>query len=131
MEVAEQIVVFNDGRIEQAGPPRDLYESPDNEFVMSFVGPVNRLGDAYIRPHDLDIVLEPDDATVEAMIERIVYLGFEVRVEFKLPDEAPIWMHLSRSQAEELELEEGQIVFVRPRRSTVFESRPQQPATAA
>ena len=131
MEVAEQIVVFNDGRIEQAGRPRDLYETPKNEFVMSFVGPVNRLGDAYIRPHDLDIVLEPDDATVEAMIERIVYLGFEVRVEFKLPDEAPIWMHLSRSQAEELELLEGQIVFVRPRRSTVFESKQPEPATAA
>ncbi len=124
MEVAEQIVVFNDGKIEQAGRPRDLYETPENEFVMSFVGPVNRLGDAYIRPHDLDIVLEPDDETVEAMIDRVVYLGFEVRVEFKLPDEAPLWMHLSRSQAEELELEEGQIVFVRPRRSTVFEREP-------
>jgi sulfate transport system ATP-binding protein len=120
MEVAEQIVVFNDGRIEQAGKPRDLYETPENEFVMSFVGPVNRLGDAYIRPHDLDVVLEPDGDAVEVQIERIVYLGFEVRVEFRLEDEQPIWMHLSRSQAEELELREGEIVFLKSRRSTVF-----------
>ena len=120
MEVAEQIVVFNDGRIEQAGKPRDLYESPENEFVMTFVGPVNRLGNAYVRPHDMDIVLEPDDSTVEAMIDRVVYLGFEVRVEFRLPDNENIWMHLARSQAEELELDAGQIVYVRPRRSTTF-----------
>jgi sulfate/thiosulfate transport system ATP-binding protein len=120
MEVAEQIVVFNEGRIEQAGKPRDLYESPENEFVMTFVGPVNRLGDSYVRPHDMDIVLEPDDATVEAMIERVVYLGFEVRIEFRLPDNENVWMHLSRSQAEELELTDGLIVFIRPRRSTMF-----------
>jgi sulfate/thiosulfate transport system ATP-binding protein len=120
MEVAEQIVVFNEGRIEQAGKPRDLYESPENEFVMTFVGPVNRLGDSYVRPHDMDIVLEPDDATVEAMIERVVYLGFEVRIEFRLPGNENVWMHLSRSQAEELELTDGLIVFIRPRRSTMF-----------
>jgi sulfate transport system ATP-binding protein len=120
MEVAEQIVVFNDGRIEQAGRPRDLYETPATEFVMGFVGPVNRLGDVYIRPHDLDIVLSPDDATVEAELERIVYLGFEVRLEFRLAGGESMWMHLSRSQSEELELEEGQIVFLRPRHTRVF-----------
>ena len=48
MEVAEQIVVMNAGRIEQAGTPRELYESPRNEFVMSFIGPVNRLGEALV-----------------------------------------------------------------------------------
>ncbi|MEA2210052.1 MAG: sulfate/thiosulfate transport system ATP-binding protein, partial [Solirubrobacteraceae bacterium] len=53
MEVAEQIVVMNEGRIEQAGSPRHLYESPSNEFVMSFIGPVNRIGDAFVRPHDI------------------------------------------------------------------------------
>src|SRR5436190_16388393 len=42
MEVAQQIVVMNDGKIEQVGAPRDLYEDPSNEFVMSFIGPVNR-----------------------------------------------------------------------------------------
>src|ERR1700722_16536836 len=49
MEVAEQIVVMNGGRVEQVGTPRELYESPRNEFVMSFIGPVNRLGNAFVR----------------------------------------------------------------------------------
>ena len=60
MEVAEQIVVMNSGQIEQAGTPRELYESPRNEFVMSFIGPVNRLGDAFLRPHDIQILPESD-----------------------------------------------------------------------
>src|SRR4029078_643836 len=45
MDVAEQLVVMNEGRVEQAGEAADLYEHPANEFVMSFVGEVNRLGD--------------------------------------------------------------------------------------
>src|SRR4051794_33874486 len=60
MEVAGQIVVLNEGRVEQVGSPRDLYEQPANEFVMSFVGPVNRLGDTFVRPHDVELLLEPE-----------------------------------------------------------------------
>src|SRR5947207_10717834 len=52
MDVADQIVVMSAGRVEQIASPRDLYDKPANEFVMSFVGPVNRVGDAFIRPHD-------------------------------------------------------------------------------
>src|SRR5918995_495689 len=66
MDVAEQIVVMNDGRIEQAGSPTDLYEHPRSEFVMGFVGETNRVGDAYIRPHDLDIQLQPNDGAERA-----------------------------------------------------------------
>ena len=54
MEVAGQIVVMNEGRIEQVGSPRELYDEPANEFVMSFVGPVNRLGEGFVRPHDVE-----------------------------------------------------------------------------
>jgi len=71
MEVADRVVVMNHGRIEQTGKPRDLYEHPANEFVMSFVGPVNRVGDAFIRPHDVELLLEPNGATQEAMVERL------------------------------------------------------------
>ncbi len=85
MEVAEQIVVLNNGRVEQEGTPRELYEEPANEFVMSFVGPVNQLDGHYIRPHDIDIVVDPSDQASEAMIDRIIHLGFEVRVELTLP----------------------------------------------
>jgi sulfate transport system ATP-binding protein len=121
MEVAEQIVVMNDGAIEQVGTPRDLYEHPSNEFVMSFVGPVNRLGDEFIRPHDMELLLEPNGSTQEAMIERVVHLGFEVRVEFSLPDGEQAWAQVTREEADQLELADGQIVYVRPQRQRVFE----------
>jgi sulfate transport system ATP-binding protein len=120
MEVADRVVVMNEGRIEQAGKPRDLYEHPANEFVMSFVGPVNRLGDAWIRPHDLEVRLEPNGSTQEAMIERLVHLGFEVRIELVLDDGRHVASQVTRDDAEELELLEGQVVFVRPSKTTVF-----------
>jgi sulfate/thiosulfate transport system ATP-binding protein len=113
MEVAEQIVVMNDGRIEQAGTPRELYESPRNEFVMSFIGPVNRLGNAFLRPHDIQILPETDSGTSEALVRRVVHLGFEVRVELMLGDGRDVWAQVTRESAEALELEEGQILAVR------------------
>jgi sulfate transport system ATP-binding protein len=113
MDVAEQIVLMDKGRIEQAGTPRELYESPRNEFVMSFIGPVNRLGDAFLRPHDIQIVPEADAGTIEALVQRIVHLGFEVRVELVLPDGSDVWAQVTRASAEELELAEGQILPVR------------------
>src|SRR5439155_22628633 len=53
MEVADRVALMNHGRIEQVGPPRQLYDEPANEFVMSFVGPVNRIGSTWVRPHDV------------------------------------------------------------------------------
>jgi sulfate transport system ATP-binding protein len=120
MDIADQIVVMNDGKVEQVGGPRDIYEHPENEFVMGFIGPVNRLGDEFIRPHDFELMLEPNGTTEEAMIERITHLGFEVRVEFTLPNGQAAWAQVTRERAEELELAEKQIVYVRPGRSRVF-----------
>jgi sulfate/thiosulfate transport system ATP-binding protein len=120
MEVAEQIVVMNAGRIEQAGSPRDLYESPSNEFVMSFIGPVNRLGDSFLRPHDIQILAEPDGSTTEALVRRVVHLGFEVRVELTLHDGRDIWAQITRESAQQLELAEGQILAVRLPAPRVF-----------
>ena len=120
MDVAEQIIVMNDGRVEQSGGPRDLYEDPASEFVMSFVGPAHRLGEAWVRPHDIEIRHEPNGRTTEAMIERIVHLGFEVRVELSLPEGVSFSVQLTRDEVDELELSEGQIVFVRPRSTRVF-----------
>jgi len=120
MEVAEQIVVMNKGRVEQAGAPRDLYESPANEFVMSFIGPVNRLGDAFVRPHDIQILAQDDGTGSEALVERVVHLGFEVRVELKLHDGRDIWAQVTRETAQELELREGQILSVRLPAPRVF-----------
>jgi sulfate transport system ATP-binding protein len=120
MEVAGQIVLLNEGRVEQVGSPRELYEQPANEFVMSFVGPVNRLGETFVRPHDVVIRLEPDAGSSEAMVERVVHLGFEVRVELVLDDGHHLLVQLAKEEAEQLELERGQIVYVRTSRETVF-----------
>jgi sulfate transport system ATP-binding protein len=120
MEVADCVVVMNAGRIEQTAPPRELYDNPANEFVMSFVGPVNRLGDTFIRPHDVELLLEPNGSTQEAMVQRLVHLGFEVRVELVRDDGETLSAQLTREQVEGLELQHGQIVYVRPMRQTTF-----------
>jgi sulfate transport system ATP-binding protein len=120
MDVADRVVVMNGGRIEQVAPPRELYDQPANEFVMSFVGPVNRLGDAFIRPHDVELLLEPNGSTQKAMVQRLVHLGFEVRVELVRDDGEVLSAQLTREQVEALELQRGQIVYVRPTRQTVF-----------
>jgi sulfate transport system ATP-binding protein len=129
MEVAEQIVVMNEGRIEQTGPPQDLYEHPGSEFVMSFVGSVNRLGELYVRPHDVEILQRPEPGADEAMIEHIVHLGFEVRVELVLGDGDGLWAQITRAEAEALELEKGQIVHIRPSRGRVFDRDDGTPPT--
>jgi sulfate/thiosulfate transport system ATP-binding protein len=103
LELADSIAVMNKGRIEQVAPPRELYDEPANAFVMSFVGPVNRLGDTWVRPHDIELSHDHDGSGTEAQVERIVRLGFETR------DEADL-----------LELEPGDIVYVRTKRETVF-----------
>jgi sulfate transport system ATP-binding protein len=114
MEVAEQIVVLNEGRIEQVGSPRELYEQPANDFVMNFVGPVSELSGRSIRPHEVEILREPADGTEEAMIDRIVHLGFEVRVELTLGDGEKTWVQTTKGHAQELELTCGEIVWLRP-----------------
>jgi sulfate transport system ATP-binding protein len=120
MEVAGQIVVINQGRVEQIGTPRELYESPANEFVMSFVGPVNKIGDTFVRPRDISLSLEPDDEGTEAMVERVVHLGFEVRAELVRDDGQHLLAQLTQEEAQALELERGMIVYAKPSRQTVF-----------
>ena len=117
MEVADQIAVLNQGRIEQVGGPRDLYEQPATEFVMSFVGPVNRSASAGCGRTTSSVLLEPGDGAEEAMVERIVHLGFEVRVELVGADGEQLWAQVTRDRCEELELGRGQIVYV-SRRAT-------------
>ena len=121
MDVAEQIVVMNHGKVEQAGAPSDLYEHPATEFVMSFVGEVNRRGSLFIRPHDVEIAHIPATGAEEAMIERIVHLGFEARVELLMADGEELWAQMTRAEADLLELADGQIIYARPRRAKFFE----------
>jgi sulfate transport system ATP-binding protein len=111
---------MNKGRVEQVASPRALYDEPANEFVMSFVGPVNRLDDAWVRPHDVELRLEPNGSTREAQIVRVVRLGFETRVELERDDGERLHAQLTRDEADELELRPGDIVYVRTRRSRTF-----------
>jgi sulfate transport system ATP-binding protein len=120
MDVADSVVVMNRGRVEQIAGPRELYDTPANEFVMSFVGQANRFGDAWVRPHDLEVLLVPNGSTREAMVDRVTHLGFEVRLDLQRDDGERFAVQLTRDEAEQLELERGQIVYVRPTRETVF-----------
>jgi len=113
MDISDQIVVMNAGAIEQVGAPRELYDEPANEFVMGFIGEVNRLGHELVRPHDFEILATPNSSTREAQIDRVVHLGFEVRVELTLEEGERIGVQTTRDRAQELELKVGQIVFLR------------------
>jgi sulfate transport system ATP-binding protein len=112
MDVATQIAVMNHARIEQVGTPAQLYEEPATEFVMRFVGEANRVGDGWVRPHDLDVSHVPVAGAVEAMVDRVIRLGFEVRVELSTGEGKPLLVQLTRDRVEELELQRGQIVWV-------------------
>jgi sulfate/thiosulfate transport system ATP-binding protein len=114
MEVADRIAVLDAGRVQQVGAPRELYERPANPFVMGFLGPVARLGDRLVRPHDLDVSVDRRPGSREAMVERVVHLGFEVRIELVLDDGETAWAQVTRAEAEALELHHGDIVWVRP-----------------
>ncbi|HEU4658349.1 MAG TPA: TOBE-like domain-containing protein [Capillimicrobium sp.] len=118
MSIADHIAVMDHGTIAQVGAPRELYDRPASSFVMGFLGPVSRIGDRLIRPHDIAISLEPEDAAVEAQVSRVVHLGFEVRVELQVDDDEPVAVQLTRNEAEQLELAEGDIVWLRATAAT-------------
>ncbi|HEY8301361.1 MAG TPA: TOBE-like domain-containing protein [Jatrophihabitans sp.] len=112
LEVSDEIVVINHGKVEQVGSPADLYDKPANDFVMEFLGPVTTLGGRLVRPHDVEIFPSQLPATVPAKVIRMQRIGFEVRAELEVGDERP-WAQLTRGQAEGLELAEGANVWVR------------------
>jgi sulfate/thiosulfate transport system ATP-binding protein len=123
---------MNEGRVEQSGTADELYEHPANEFVMSFVGEVNQLGDHFVRPHDMEVVLDADERTQEGLVQRIVTLGFEVRVELVLSDGTEVWAQLTRAELQRLELREGQIAYLRPIQAKSFNgSSPSNPDGAS
>jgi sulfate transport system ATP-binding protein len=114
MEVADTIAVMNAGRIEQVGSPREVYDKPASDFVMGFLGPVSEIDGRLVRPHDVTVSLTPSEDAIEAMVSRVVHLGFEVRVELELPEGGVARAQLTRSQTDELEISRGDIVYVRP-----------------
>jgi sulfate transport system ATP-binding protein len=117
MQIADRIVLVNRGRVEQVGDARDLYERPANEFVLTFVGEATRFGEALVRPHDVVLSTLPDEDAEEALVERVAYLGFEVKVRLAGGDGRRFEAQLTHDEAERLELAPGQIVYARVVRS--------------
>ena len=68
----------------------------------------------------MEVVLDADERTEEAMVQRIVALGFEIRVEFVLGDGTEVWAQLTRDELQRLELREGQIAYLRPVQAKSF-----------
>ncbi|MDQ1179709.1 MULTISPECIES: sulfate/molybdate ABC transporter ATP-binding protein [unclassified Rhodococcus (in: high G+C Gram-positive bacteria)] len=133
LDVADRIAVMNKGRIEQVGAPRDLYDTPANDFVMSFLGEVSRLNGQLVRPHDIRVGRTPDLANAQqtgtaenagvlrATVERVVHLGFEVRVELRNGATNELFFaQITRGDNEALGLQSGETVYVRATRVPVI-----------
>jgi sulfate transport system ATP-binding protein len=112
LEVSDEIVVINDGRVEQVGTPDELYDKPSSDFVMRFLGPVTELDGRLVRPHDVEVFAEQVTGTVPAEVVRLQRIGFEVRAELRVGEQTP-WAQLTRGQADALDLESGSHVWVR------------------
>ncbi|WP_353260179.1 sulfate/molybdate ABC transporter ATP-binding protein [Prochlorothrix hollandica] len=137
MEVADEIVIMNQGRIEQVGTPAQVYDHPATPFVMSFVGPVNvlrptahvlqtwqlpdRADQIFIRPQDLKIHTTPQPDSIPATLDRLIHLGWEVQVEMTLPDGHTVLGHLTRSELAHLDLSTNQTVFLTSHKAMTFQ----------
>ena len=137
MEVSDQIVVMNKGRVEQIGTPSEIYDEPATPFVMSFVGLVNVLPSnsgilpdkglvtpttdrIFLRPHDVVIQIHPDDDATPAKVYRIINLGWEIRVELVLKSGEQLNAYLSRDQFNQLDIKEQQRVYFKSRQAKIF-----------
>ena len=136
MEVADEIVVTNKGKIEQVGTPPEIYDHPATPFVMSFIGPVNVLPSSshifqgngfdssqpeiFLRPHDVVIQTEPNGTTVSARVNRLIHLGWEIQAELILDDGQVVTANISREKFDQLQLNTQQQVFVKPKDAKSF-----------
>ncbi len=136
MEVSDEIVVMNKGKVEQIGTPVEIYDHPATAFVMSFIGPVNVLPstsrifqehgldsahpEMFLRPQDVIVETASNGTTVPARVSRLIHLGWEIQVELSLDDGQVVTAHLSREQFDKLDLEPQQRVYVKPKDAKSF-----------
>lgn len=136
MEVSDEIVVMNKGRVEQVGTPAQIYDHPATAFVMSFIGPVNVLPSSakifqsngfdsahpeiFLRPQDVIVETSPNGTTVPARVTRLIHLGWEIQAELTLDDGQVVTAHLTRERFDELKLEPQQKVYVKPKDAKSF-----------
>ena len=150
MEVADRVVVMNQGRIEQQGSPDEVYDHPATPFVLQFLGDVNlfhgRMGHApggaapdevsYVRPHELEILADAGDDTWAVTLSQTLTVGPNTRIEFKrVADDSYVDVELPRESftalRDRLSLAPGVRVHLRPRRVTRFDVRQSPPDPAA
>jgi sulfate transport system ATP-binding protein len=139
MEVADRIVVMNEGRIEQVGTPDEVYDHPASPFVLQFLGDVNLFrgraqhapGEVlYVRPHELEILAHPPEAGQQAWpatLSQTLTVGPHTRIEFQRDGDAgTLDVELLRSEytalRDRLQLQRGSRVYLRPRKVTRFEA---------
>jgi len=132
MEVADRVVVMNNGRIEQEGAPDHVYDHPATPFVMQFLGDVNLFhgrfasGEAgYVRPHELDIVASAEEGSLRATLVQALTVGPHTRIEFRRDDDGSyVDVELPRTAwfglRERLGLHNGSAVHLKPRHVTRF-----------
>ncbi|MBD2492811.1 TOBE-like domain-containing protein [Nostoc sp. FACHB-280] len=136
MEVSDEVVVMNKGRVEQVGTPAEIYDNPASAFVMSFIGPVNVLPntsrifqssgfdaphpEVFLRPQDVIIEKQANGTTASAKVSRLIHLGWEIQVELTLDDGQVVTAHLTRDRFNQLELEPQQRVYVKPKDAKSF-----------
>jgi sulfate transport system ATP-binding protein len=149
-EVADRVVVMNQGKVEQTGTPTEVFEHPANPFVMDFLGNVNvfhgrvengralvgnwaldypeyphptpQAATLYMRPHELDIALTQNGVpSLKANVKRINPTGSVARIGLSSVDgETEIQVDLSMDRYAELKLKPGDTVFVLPKKVRVF-----------
>lgn len=144
MEVADRVVVMNQGRIEQQGTPDQVYDHPATPFVLQFLGDVNlfhgRMGHApgggvaahevsYVRPHELEVLADAGDDTWAVTLSQTLTVGPNTRIEFKrVSDDSYVDVELPRDSfnalRDRLGLKPGVRVHLRPRRVTRFGAAP-------
>ncbi len=136
MEVSNEVVVMNQGRVEQVATPAEIYDQPATPFVMSFIGPVNVLPNTadifqkngvaaphpqvFLRPHDVVVETSPGPNLTAAKVNRVVHLGWEIQAELSLPDNQVVKANLTRERFNQLQLQPQQRVYVKPRQVKSF-----------
>jgi len=148
LEVADRVVVMNDGRIEQIGTPDEVFHQPETEFVMSFLGSVNlfhgRVGGgkasfgpiqvqyagregtavsarAFVRPHDFDVDLQPaGPSSFAAAVRHINSAGPQVRLQLTADSGDAVEVEMTQERYRALALAPGSRIFVTPRQVKIF-----------
>ena len=129
LEVADQVVIMNEGKVEQIGTPDEVYEKPANPFVFRFLGDVNlfhtrmeQSAVGYTRPHEIDVARErSDEHDVAATLVAHSGIGPVVRLELKRTDTGELLeAEIPRPRYHELAPRVGETLHLKARQVTVF-----------